>query len=179
MNAKKKFIPPNKIVLTEYQKQYIKDNFFKMTNEAIAAELGLSKTYTRMYAYSLGLKRSDVCRWSKEQNEFFLENYSTIGNKELVKLLNEKFPGQKVITKKSISKKFLTLGIRRNYQEHCLITERNRLMGCWGYPINRKKREPKKQLFVVVNSKTRVFLKPGQTVESVMNKYSHLNHLIK
>lgn len=179
MNVKKKFIPPNKIVLTEYQKQFIKDNFHSMTNEAIAAELELSKTYMRMYAYSIGLKRSTVHCWSEEQTAFLLENYSTIGNLELVKLLNENFPGHKVITKKAISKKFLTLGIKRSYKEHCLVTERNRLMGCWGPPKTRKKREPKKQLFVVVNSKTRVFLKPGQTVESVMSKYSHLNHLIK
>lgn len=175
MSVKKKFVPPNKIFLTDYQKEFIKENFFKMTNEEIADELGLSKTYMRTYAYSIGLRRSTVFNWSKEQVQFLLDHYKFIGNIELAKMMNEKFPGQKVMNKGRISKKLDLLGIKRTQSEENLIRERNRIFGCWGPPVKRSPKKPKKEFYISINAKTRILVQPGQSVENLRNKYAYLN----
>jgi hypothetical protein len=104
-----------------------------------------------------------------------LDHYKFIGNIELSVLMNEKFPGQKVITKSRITKKLDLLGIKRSLNEEKLIRERNRIFGCWGPPVKRSPKKPKKEFYIAINAKTRILVQPGQTVENLRNKYAYLN----
>lgn len=169
-----KFVPPNKIFMTEKQKQFVKDNFKTMTNEQIAEATKLSKTYVRMYAYSIGLQRELIVHWTDEQNAFFIENWQFIGNVEMAKILNETYPGKKVFTKRNISKKLTNLKLKRTAREEDDIRERNRLNGMWGPPMENKSLPVLKKIWIQINPKMRVELKPNQLPAQLLEKYKHL-----
>lgn len=168
-----KFVPENKIFMTDFQKNFIIENFKSMTNDGIAAAIGLKKTYVRLYAYSLGLQREIKMYWNKDQEQFLLDNYATIGNTELAKMINEQFPSEKIFNKKTIEKKLILLGIKRTTKMLANIRERNRLNGMWGRP-NESKSNSFVSSWLVINDKLKVQLKPGQDPNEVKEKYSRL-----
>jgi|SRR5690606_9192884 len=94
-----------KIVLSQEEIQFLKDNWKKLTNQQLADHLGLSLTKTRMVLYDLGLKRMELEYWTDEQTEFLLANYKEIGDVELAEIFNSKWIKNKGWTKKHIEKK--------------------------------------------------------------------------
>lgn len=121
-----------KIIFSESDIQFIKDNFQTMTNQSIADVLGLKKTIVRTKAYEMGLKRIKLEYWSQEAIDFLKANYYKIGNKELVRIFTEKFPKEKGWTVSHINKKLTQLNLKRTKLDWFMIKERNRNNGSFG-----------------------------------------------
>lgn len=109
--------------------QFIQENFQKMTNEQIAAALGLKKTIVRTMAYSLGLKRMELEYWSSEQVAFLKKNYKKIGDVELAEIFENEWPKNKGWTKKHIEKKRRYLFLKRTPADLQRIHSRNKKSG--------------------------------------------------
>jgi hypothetical protein len=169
MKVNGKFVPPNKIFITDEQEKFIRDNFKTMDNESIAKEIGLSKTYVSMFAFSKGFKRDLKILWSKEQTDFLLENYKSIGNTELAFLLNQKFPSKKNFKKSTITKKMFLMRLKRTKKEQYDILQRNRLNGCWGNPVDYGLKSVAK--FIRLNDKTIVSVSSKKNNVEVLEKY--------
>lgn len=169
-----------KIEFSDQDIQFIKDNFQSMTNEAIAASLGLKKTIVRTKAYELGLQRMKLEYWPTEAVELLKANYQTIGDRELCRMFNKQFPKEKGWTTKHIQKKLSQLELYRSKLDWYNIKERNRDNGSFGKrnPNNNPPPPPPpapKKVFFQLNPKTRIELKPGQTIEQLKEKYRTIN----
>lgn len=119
----------NKIILEPHEKQFIKNNFYKMTNKELADALGLKLTKLREFAYNMGLKRMDLQYWTPEQIQFLKDNYKTIGDTELAEIFEIKWYKSKGWTKKHIEKKRRYLNLKRTKSEIKAIKQRNIKMG--------------------------------------------------
>lgn len=119
----------NKIVLEPHEKQFIKDNFYKMTNSELANALGLRLTKLREFAYAMGLKRMELEYWTEQQVDFLRKNYKEIGDTELAEIFEVKWFKAKGWTKKHIEKKRRYLKLKRTKAQQKKIQERNTLMG--------------------------------------------------
>src|SRR5690606_25103092 len=162
-----------KIIFSAADIQFIKNNFMMMTNQQIADALGLKKTTVRTKAYQMGLKRMKLEYWPDEAVEFLKANYHKIGNVEMVKLFTEKFPKDKGWTTSHIDKKMEQLNLRRSKLDWFTIKERNRDNGSFGKRNPKNNPEPPKAYFRV-DAKTRIELKPGQSVLELKERY-HTN----
>lgn len=172
-----------KIEFSESEIQFIKDNFQAMTNEQIAASLGLKKTIVRMKAYELGLQRMELEYWPIKAVEFLKANYQTIGDRELCRIFNKEFSKQKGWTTKHIQKKLSQLELYRTKLDWYNIKERNRDNGSFGKrnPDNNPPPPappPPKKTFFYLNPKTRIEVRPGQTIEQLKEKYSNYDTAI-
>jgi hypothetical protein len=126
-----------KIMFSEEDIQFIKDNFQSMTNQQIADALGLKKTRVRTKAYELGLKRMELEYWTPKQVKFLKENYKEIGDSELAEIFSAKWYKAKGWTKKHIEKKRRYLKLKRTKLQIKKIHKRNVLMGRFkDCPIN-------------------------------------------
>lgn len=161
-----------KIIFSEQEIQFIKDNFKKMTNEQIANDLGLKKTIVRTKAYELGLQRMELECWPNEAVFYLKANYHKIGDREMCRHFSEAFPKQKGWTSRQIQKKMSQLGLKRNKLHWYCIKERNRTNGSFGKKNFKNNPAPPKVYFHL-NPKTRIELKPGQTVEQLKEKYAN------
>lgn len=163
-----------KVIFSEAEIQFIKDNFQSMTNQKIADALGLKITLVRMKAYELGLRKIELEYWPEEAVQFLRENYHRIGDREMARIFNNKFPKNKNWTERHIQKKMSYLNLKRSKLDWFLIKERNRDNGSFG------KRNPKNipkapVSYFYLNPKTRIEIKPGQSVEQLKQKY-HANN---
>lgn len=159
-----------KIIFSESDIQFIKDNFYKITNQQLADALGLKKTIVKRKAYSLGLKRIDMEFWAKEAVTFLKENYHKIGDRELVQIFTKRFPKQKGWKPSHIQKKMLQLGLKRNNLDWWVIKERNRNRGSFGNKNEKNISQPP-IIFFNLNPKTRIQIKPGQSILELKQKY--------
>lgn len=107
----------NRIIWTEEMNQFLRDNFFKMTNPQLAAGLGLKLTVVRHQCYRLGLKRIEMEYWTNEQLQYLIENYKKKGNGEIADDLNKLFPKKKLWTHNHIVKKMKYLKLSRTKDE--------------------------------------------------------------
>lgn len=105
--------PNNKIIFSEEENIWIKDNFYSMTNQQLAQALGVTLTVLRTNAYGMGLKRMELEYWTDEQVEFLKKNYKKKGDTEIAQIFNEKYPKNKMWTKKHIEKKRRHLCLKR------------------------------------------------------------------
>ena len=119
----------NKIVLEPHEEEFIKDNFFSMTNQELANALGLKLTKLRGFAYALGLKRMELEYWTETQVDFLKLNYKEIGDTELAEIFEIKWKKNKGWTKKHIEKKRRYLNLKRTTLEKKKIKHRNTQMG--------------------------------------------------
>lgn len=120
-----------KIHLTEAETAYIRDNFLTMPVDAIAAHLGLKKTFVRHTAYAMGLKKFVMDWWSPVMVEFLEFVYPVLGDTEIAEYFEKHFPKSKPWSKKHIEKKRRYLSLKRTKAMHNAIRERNRLFGCF------------------------------------------------
>lgn len=118
-----------KITLEPHEEQFLKDNFYKMTNRELANALGLKLTKLRTFAYAMGLKRMELQYWTVEQITFLKDNYKHIGDTELAEIFDVKWYKEKGWTKKHIEKKRRYLKLQRTTAQRTAIRERNILMG--------------------------------------------------
>lgn len=166
-----------KVIFDESDIQFIKENFQSMTNEKIANALGLKKTIVRTKAYELGLKRIELEYWPKEAIDFLKQNYNSIGNREMVKIFNQRFPKNKGWSVRHISKKMKQLNLKRTVLDCFVIKERNRDNGSFGKRNPRNNPTPPK-LYFYLNPKTRIEVRPGQTIEMLKQKYKNYDTII-
>ncbi|HBK83831.1 MAG TPA: hypothetical protein DDZ41_09610 [Flavobacterium sp.] len=160
-----------KVIFSDDDIQFLKDNFKQMTNKQIAVALQLKPTIVRMKAYEMGLQRMNLESWPHDAVLFLKENYHKIGNQELCRIFDEKFPKNKKWTSKHIQKKMHYLNLKRNKLNLFLIKEKNRDNGSFG-KRNLKNNPPVPKVYFYVNEKTRVEIRPGQSTEQLKQKYS-------
>lgn len=142
-----------KIIFSEEEIQFIKDNFAKMTNNQMAEALQVKTTILRTTAYSLGLQKFTPEYWSKEAVMFLRENYHKLGDREMCRIFSKKFQKEKGWTPKHIQKKMSQLNLHRNKMDWYLIKERNRDNGSFG-KRNVKNTSPVPKVFYQINPKT-------------------------
>lgn len=159
-----------KIIFSADDIAFIKANFASMTNQQIADALGLKKTRVRTKAYELGLQRMTLEYWPKQAVEFLKANYHCIGNTELVKIFTEKFPKKKGWSVSHIDKKLEQLNLKRSKMDWYCIKERNRDNGSFG-PRDPKNNPPPPVLYFNVDARTKIKIKPGQSLESLKKRY--------
>lgn len=119
----------NKVILTESDRQFIRDNHSKMTNRQLADALGLNLTRLRMFCYEMGLYHQKMEYWSEEQAQFLKDHYREKGDTELAEIFEVKWFKEKGWTKKHIEKKRRYLKLKRTSAERKAIKERNTAMG--------------------------------------------------
>jgi hypothetical protein len=156
-----------KIIFSDQDIQFIKDNFQTMTNEQIANELGLKKTIVRTKAYELGLQKMELEYWPDEAVSYLKANYHKMGDRELCRHFAISFPKQKGWTTKHIQKKMSQLKLNRNKQNWYDIIERNRQNGSFGNPNPKKK--PRKLKAIVTFRDKKYLLEPGQTKQDLFD----------
>lgn len=117
---------------------FLKRNFYKLSNKQLAKELNLSNTMLRTKCYELGLKRMDLEYWTDEQVKYLIENYKKIGDVEIAEIFDLVYPKNKSWTKKHIEKKRKYLKLKRTIEELVNIRERNKMNG--RFSINHWKR---------------------------------------
>lgn len=161
-----------KIIFSEEEIQFIKDNFAKMTNNQMAEALQVKPTILRYTAYSLGLQKFTPEYWSEEAVSFLRANYHRLGDREMCRIFRTKFPKEKGWTPKHIQKKMSQMNLHRNKMDWYLIKERNRDNGSYGKK-NVKNAPPVPKVFYQIDPKTRVELRPGQTIEQLKKKYEN------
>lgn len=156
-----------KILFSEDDIKFIKDNFKSMTNQQIADCLGLKKTIVRMKAYELGLQRMQPEYWCNEAIEFLIKNYRTIGNVEMCRIFSEKFPKVKGWTTSHIDKKLEQLNLKRTKLDWYNIKERNRDNGSFGKRNPKNNPEPPKAILEFKEKK--YLLQKGQTRQQLFD----------
>lgn len=119
----------NLIVLEKWQQDFIRDNFFKLTNPQIAKAIGLNLTTTRKHCYRMGLKRMEMEYWCAVSVRFLRLYYRKIGDTELAEIFTKHFPKEKKWTKKHIDKKRRYLFLLRTDEEIAAIKQRNTDLG--------------------------------------------------
>lgn len=157
-----------KVIFSDDDIQFIKDNFQSMTNQAIADALGLKKTVVRTKAYELGLQRMELEFWPDEAVEYLKNNYRTIGNIELANYFNVHYPKKKKWSKHHIDKKMEYLNLKRSKIDWYNIVERNLKNGSFGKPNPRRKR--KEYSAVIVFKEKKYLLQPGQTRQELFEQ---------
>ncbi|WP_119792069.1 hypothetical protein [Flavobacterium anhuiense] len=114
-----------KVIFSDKDIQFLKDNFYSMTNDQLAASLNLKKTIVRSKCYELGLKRMELEYWCFEAVEFLKQNYKEIGDVEIAEIFENEFPKNKGWSKKHIEKKRRYLNLKRTNSELLSIHKRN------------------------------------------------------
>lgn len=127
-----------KILFSDKDIQFIKDNFQRMTNDEIADALNLKKTRVRTFAYEMGLKRMEMEYWTPSQVSYLKQNYQSIGDVEIAEIFENEWPKNKAWTKKHIEKKRRYLKLKRTPIELEEIQIRNTVNG--RFAICNKKR---------------------------------------
>ncbi|TDL99593.1 MAG: hypothetical protein C4K58_06795 [Flavobacteriaceae bacterium] len=168
-----------KVEFSQEDLQFIKDNFQKMTNQSIAKALGVKSTVLRMKAYSMGLQKMELEPWSPEAVTYLKENYKSKGNKQIASELNVISPKRKGWSHRHIIKKMVQLGLKRNFQDQWIVKEKNRQNRSLGKPNPTSQNPEMPRVWIWINAKTRVEVKPGQDIAEVKKKYQHLNATTK
>jgi hypothetical protein len=102
-----------KVIFSDDDNKFIKENFMTMTNPDIAKTLGVTLTVLRSHAYKMGLKKIEMEYWTKDQVDYLQNNYKKKGDTEIAQIFNEKYPKNKPWTKKHIEKKRRYLNLKR------------------------------------------------------------------
>lgn len=127
----KVFTPPNKIIWTEAQLNFMTMNFDVMTNQAMADALGLKLTSVRTKLYELGLYKMRLEYWTDEQIEFLKANYETLGDTELAEIFSQTWAKEKGWSKKHIEKKRRYLKLKRSTEQKKAVHARNVAAGAY------------------------------------------------
>ena len=104
---------------------FLRLNYMRMTNQELANALGVTLTVCRNKMKQHGLVRMKLEAWTKDQEQFLLDNYKEIGNVEMARILQETSPKAKGWDKRHISKKMGYLNISRTPAEIEAIVSEN------------------------------------------------------
>lgn len=120
-----------KIVWTPEQDQFLKDNWQRMNNAALAKALGRKLTNTRTRLYELGMKRMELEFWTDEMIRFLRDNYRQIGDTELAEIFSTNWPKNKGWSKKHIDKTRRYLKLKRSKKEIDAIRQQHVVSGVY------------------------------------------------
>ncbi len=135
----------NKIIVSDMQKAFIRDNFLTMPLSDVVKATGLSTTRVRSEAYEMGIRNFSMQRWTDEQEEFLEFVYPYIGDVELAEIFQRMWPREKPWIKKNIDKKRMLKGWIRTEEMRKTVVKRNLMRGLYavcnakrwaGAPIN-------------------------------------------
>ena len=115
----------NKIDWTPEMEGFLRDNYNEMENCLLAFGIGRPIQTVRDKLYTMGLYRMRMEYWTDEQIKFLKDNYKHIGDIELAKIFNEKFPKEKGWTHKHVEKKRKYLKLKRTERQKWNIRLRN------------------------------------------------------
>jgi len=136
------------VIWTEQELEFIRDNYFKLSWYQLYKAVNKIKQDVTLQALRhqcirMKLKKMIQIRWCKEDIQFLIDNYKTMGNIEIAEILTEKkrswrmIEGKKVVRKfvpKNIEKKMILLGLERKKEDLKHIILHNREIGkgyCW------------------------------------------------
>jgi HNH endonuclease len=125
--------PPNKIIWTAAEIEFLKTNYNTLTNAQLHEALGknISQHSMRNKLYEMGLYKLELEFWTPEMVEYLLKIYKKTGDTEIANIFNDKFPKNKTWTKKHIEKKRRYLNLKRSQLQLKKIKERSRLDGAY------------------------------------------------
>ena len=121
----------NKRIWEDWEIDYIKSNFNKLSNKQMADHLGVRLHSFRMQCYAMGLKRMELEYWTVPQKNFLINNYKKFGDKELAEIFNRKWKKNKPWTLKHIEKKRKYLKLKRTKGELKAIKQRHKKHGSY------------------------------------------------
>lgn len=150
----------NKVMFSDQEQIFIKNNYQHYTNQQLAERMGCKLTVLRNYLYKNQMKRIEMEYWTPEMVEYLIKNYKSIGDTELAKIFQKKYPKNKPWTKKHIEKKRRYLNLKRSKYIQKKIHQRNVDNGCG--KVASKKRWLKtgfNTYGTVVNWNNRLFIK--------------------
>lgn len=122
---------------TDEMIQFLKDNFFTMTNPQLAQSLNLRLTVTRNKCKELGLRRIEMEYWTVEQVQFLKDNYTNKGDVEIAEIFEQRWPKNKKWIKQHICKKRKYLKLKRTKEQVFAIASKNSLPGGNSYTVLR------------------------------------------
>lgn len=106
-----------KTIWTDEMDNFLKENYLLLTNQQLAAQLGLTLTVTRNRLYELKLQRIEMEYWTDEQIEFLKSNYKSMGDVEIAEHFQKASPKNKKWVKQHIKKKRGYLNLNRTFSE--------------------------------------------------------------
>jgi len=123
-------------------KIFIRKNFPVMTWSELLAAVNVIRHPSQQVNFGalrhqvrrMGLNKFTLIRWSKEDTDYLITNYTTIGNVEMAAELNKRHTTFRVIngvktfrffTEKHVVKKLMVLGLHRTREEILKIRKRN------------------------------------------------------
>lgn len=109
----------------------VQENYKDMNVTELAQAMGVGLSAMRTKLYEMGFKKMEMEYWTEEQTKFLLDNYKTIGDKELAILFNGLWEKDKRWSFKHMEKKRLYLKLKRTPEELAAIKIRNTDRGCW------------------------------------------------
>jgi hypothetical protein len=124
-------IPYNKILWTDEQLDFMRDNHSLLTNKQMADQLGMKVPSVRTKLYEMGLYKMRMEYWTDEQIDFLVENYKTLGDTELAEIFNQLWHKNKGWHKRHMDKKRKYLNLKRTPDELKVIKKRNVELGCF------------------------------------------------
>lgn len=114
---KKIKIVKGKLAWTKVSEDFIRKNYKTMTAAQMAEALGVKTQTLRMKMYSLGLYKQTNNYWTAEETQILLDNYQSMGDTEIAKLLNRPL--------KQVEKKRNYLALKRTKDQLNKIFARN------------------------------------------------------
>lgn len=115
----------NRIVWEDWQLEFLRDNWDKMTNSELSMAVGISHTSVRYKVYMMGFKKMEIIYWTDEQIEALKHLYKTLGDTEIAEIFNRRWKKKGGWSKKHIEKKRLYLKLKRTKEEIAYIKRRN------------------------------------------------------
>lgn len=115
----------NKRIWEDWEIDFIKSNFDKLSSKQMADHLGVKLCSFRMMCYKLGLKRMELEYWTKAQINFLVKNYRKLGDRELAEVFNKRWKKDKGWSHKHIEKKRKYMNLKRTAAEIKAIHKRN------------------------------------------------------
>lgn len=122
--------PGFKTTFTKEENQFLRDNFFTLTNQQLTDALGMTLTVVRNQCRKLGLRRNRVYRWTQAQTAYLVKQYPIMGDVEIAENLNRRWPrSTRPWTRKHVGKKRGLMGFDRTTEQLAGIRERNASQG--------------------------------------------------
>jgi len=110
---------------TDDKEQFLIDNYESMSNRELAEKLGVNVRSVANKLVTLDLRRristASKCKWTKDMEQFLIDNYETMSNRELAEKLG--------VNKTSVANKIYGLDLRRKGSFKKLIVDSSLRVG--------------------------------------------------
>lgn len=131
--------PGFKTTFTKEENQFLRENFFQLTNRQLTDALGMTLTVVRNQCRKLGLRRNRVYRWTAAQTAYLTRKYPTMGDVEIAENLNKRWPrSTRPWTRKHVCKKRGLIGFERTAEQLAGIRKRNANQGRYNLEMAQK-----------------------------------------